>query len=93
MVTDGYMRSAIDYLEVTRANPSMTLSVLLSTWTRLSFDSTDFGWGQPFIAGRASLPGKETALFLAHPKEKKSMNVCVSFPASSMKIFEELIDI
>lgn len=25
MVTDGYMRSAIDYLEVTRANPSMTL--------------------------------------------------------------------
>ncbi|KAH7834669.1 hypothetical protein Vadar_018418 [Vaccinium darrowii] len=93
MVTDGYMRSAIDYLEVTRANPSMTLSVLISTWTRLSFDSTDFGWGQPFIAGRASLPGKETALFLAHPKEKKSMNVCVSFPASSMKIFEELIDI
>lgn len=94
MVTDRYIKSTIDYLEVTKAKPSLAGSLIIASWCRLSFDTTDFGWGPPYLAGKVSFPAvKESAIFMAHPKEKKSINVLLGFPASSMKSFEELMQI
>ncbi|KAF2301853.1 hypothetical protein GH714_029883 [Hevea brasiliensis] len=59
MVTDSYMRSAIDYFEVTRAKPSLASTLLITTWSRLSFHTTDFGWGEPILSGPVALPEKE----------------------------------
>lgn len=91
MVTDGYMRSAIDYFEVTRARPSLTATLLITTWSRLSFHTTDFGWGEPVGSGPVALPEKEVSLFLSHGKERKSINVLLGLPASAMNTFEELM--
>eukprot|EP00268_Persea_americana_P017334 TRINITY_DN18345_c0_g1_i3.p1 TRINITY_DN18345_c0_g1~~TRINITY_DN18345_c0_g1_i3.p1 ORF type:complete len:450 (+),score=99.13 TRINITY_DN18345_c0_g1_i3:116-1465(+) len=93
MVTDSYMRSAIDYFEVTRDRPSLTATLLITTWSRLSFHITDFGWGEPQQSGPVALPEKEVILFLSHGKERKSINVLLGLPAASMPIFEELIQI
>ncbi|XP_062105396.1 omega-hydroxypalmitate O-feruloyl transferase-like [Humulus lupulus] len=91
MVTDGYMRSAIDYFEVTRARPSLASTLLITTWSRLSFHSTDFGWGEPVLSGPVALPEKEVILFLPHGKERKSINVLLGLPAPAMKTFQELM--
>ncbi|XP_015865840.2 omega-hydroxypalmitate O-feruloyl transferase [Ziziphus jujuba] len=93
MVTDNYMRSAIDYFEMTRARPSLAATLLITTWSRLSFHTTDFGWGEPVLSGPVALPEKEVILFLSHGKERKSINVLLGLPASAMKIFEELMQI
>ncbi|KAG8655969.1 omega-hydroxypalmitate O-feruloyl transferase [Manihot esculenta] len=93
MVTDSYMRSAIDYFEVTRARPSLASTLLITTWSRLSFHTTDFGWGEPILSGPVALPEKEVILFLSHGKERKSINVLLGLPASAMKIFQELMQI
>ncbi|KAH7835619.1 hypothetical protein Vadar_028034 [Vaccinium darrowii] len=95
MVTDDYMKSAIDYLEVEKPSTFLAPTTLVLTkWTRLSLDTVDFGWGQPFLIGPAFLPPKELAFLLSHSKDKKSFNtVLLSLPASSMKIFEELMHI
>ncbi|CAK7336770.1 unnamed protein product [Dovyalis caffra] len=93
MVDDSYMRSAIDYFEVTRARPSLAATLLITTWSRLSFHTTDFGWGVPILSGPVALPEKEVILFLSHGKERKSINVLLGLPASAMKIFEELMQI
>ncbi|XP_010249109.1 PREDICTED: omega-hydroxypalmitate O-feruloyl transferase-like [Nelumbo nucifera] len=93
MVTDGYMRSAIDYFEVTRERPSLAATLLITTWSRLSFHTTDFGWGEPLLSGPVALPEKEVILFLSHGKERKSINVLLGLPASAMKMFEELVQI
>lgn len=93
MVTDNYMRSAIDYFEVSRARPSLTATLLITTWSRLSFHTTDFGWGEPLLSGPVALPEKEVILFLSHGKERKSINVLLGLPASAMNIFEELMQI
>ncbi|KAF5198827.1 omega-hydroxypalmitate O-feruloyl transferase-like [Thalictrum thalictroides] len=93
MVTDSYMRSAIDYFEVTRARPSLASTLLITTWSRLSFHVVDFGWGEPILSGPVTLPEKEVILFLSHGKERKSINVLLGLPASSMKIFQELMQI
>ncbi|KAJ8537050.1 hypothetical protein K7X08_035451 [Anisodus acutangulus] len=93
MVTDSYMRSAIDYFEATRVRPSLTATLLITTWSRLSFHTTDFGWGEPVVSGPVALPEKEVSLFLSHGKERRSINVLLGLPASAMKTFEELMEI
>lgn len=93
MVTDSYMRSAIDYFETTRARPSLAATLLITTWSRLSFHTTDFGWGEPVLSGPVALPEKEVILFLSHGKERKSINVLLGLPEPAMKTFEELMQI
>ncbi|GAB4848653.1 histone H3.1 [Ancistrocladus abbreviatus] len=93
LVTDSYMRSAIDYFEATRARPSLSSTLLITTWSRLSFHTTDFGWGKPTVSGPVALPEKEVILFLSHGEERKSINVLLGLPASAMKTFEELMKI
>ncbi|KAF7134432.1 hypothetical protein RHSIM_Rhsim08G0192800 [Rhododendron simsii] len=93
LVTDGYMRSAIDYFEATRARPSLAATLLITTWSRLSFHTTDFGWGEPILSGPVALPEKEVILFLSHGKERKSVNVLLGLPAPAMEIFEQLVEI
>ncbi|KAK7290524.1 hypothetical protein RIF29_05013 [Crotalaria pallida] len=93
MVSDGYMRSAIDYFEVTRARPSLACTLLITTWSRLSFHTTDFGWGEPVLSGPVSLPEKEVILFLSHGKERRNINVLLGLPAPVMKIFQDLMQI
>ncbi|EXB25275.1 Omega-hydroxypalmitate O-feruloyl transferase [Morus notabilis] len=93
MVNDSYMRSAIDYFEITRARPSLAATLVITTWSRLSFHTTDFGWGEPRLSGPVALPEKEVILFLSHGKERKSINVLLGLPESAMKIFENLMGI
>lgn len=89
MVTDGYMRSAIDYFEVTRARPSLSSTLLITTWSRLGFHTTDFGWGEPVLSGPVALPEKEVTLFLSHGEQRRSINVLLGLPASAMDVFQE----
>ncbi|CAO2831254.1 unnamed protein product [Amaranthus hypochondriacus] len=91
MVTDDYMRSAIDYFETTRARPSLSSTLLITTWSRLSFHTTDFGWGEPVLSGPVALPEKEVTLFLSHGNERKSINVLLGLPVSAMESFEEQV--
>ncbi|XP_050230802.1 omega-hydroxypalmitate O-feruloyl transferase-like [Mercurialis annua] len=93
MVTDSYMRSAIDYFEMTRARPSLASTLLITTWSRLSFHSTDFGWGEAILSGPVALPEKEVILFLSHGKQRRSINLLLGLPASAMEIFQELVQI
>lgn len=91
MVNDDYMRSAIDYFEATRARPSLASTLLITTWSRLPFHHTDFGWGEPVLTGPVALPEEEVILFLSHGKKRKSINVLLDLPAPTMNIFQELM--
>ncbi|XP_026385517.1 omega-hydroxypalmitate O-feruloyl transferase-like [Papaver somniferum] len=93
MVSDSYMRSAIDYFETTRARPSLAATLLITTWSRLPFHITDFGWGEPVLSGPVTLPQKEVILFLSHGTERKSINILLGLPTSAMKTFEQLMEI
>lgn len=93
MVTDDFMRSAIDYFEVTRDRPSLASTLVITTWSRLGFHNTDFGWGEPILSGPVSLPQKEVILFLSHGKHRKSINVLLGMPDSAMSTFQELMQI
>ncbi|KAG6556852.1 hypothetical protein Mapa_001799 [Marchantia paleacea] len=91
LIDDRYMRSAIDFFEMTRARPALTASVCITTWSRLPFHVTDFGWGEPVQTGPVTLPDKEVVLFLSHGKQRKSINVLLGLPAPVMERFEQAI--
>ncbi|KAI3911308.1 hypothetical protein MKW98_010195 [Papaver atlanticum] len=52
MVTDDYVKSTIDYLEEPKLIQPHSSTVFLSAWSKLGFNSVDFGWGKPFFIGR-----------------------------------------
>lgn len=91
MVTDEYMRSAIDYFEKTRARPSLTSTLLITSWSRLSFNSMDFGSGQAIYSGPVGLPEREVVLFLPHGPNPKSISVHLGLPRSAMDAFNQLV--
>ena len=91
LVTDDYMRSAIDFFEVTRARPSLAASLIITTWSKLSFHTSDFGWGEPVHSGPVTLPEKEVVLFLSHGKARKSVNVLLGLSPKAMLKFEEIL--
>ncbi|KAI9178467.1 hypothetical protein LWI28_026858 [Acer negundo] len=93
LTTDDYMRSAIDYFETTRERPSLAATLLITTWSRLTFHATDFGWGEAFVSGPVGLPEKEVVLFLPNGQDRKGINVLLGLPASAMHIFEQLMQI
>eukprot|EP00249_Psilotum_nudum_P032254 c47542_g1_i1 orf=1079-2389(+) len=93
LIDDKYMRSAIDYYEVTHARPSLAATLVITTWSRLSFYTTDFGWGEPFHSGPVTLPEREVALFLSHMKERKSINVLLGLPPRFMGRFEHYMQV
>ncbi|XP_071711516.1 omega-hydroxypalmitate O-feruloyl transferase-like [Rutidosis leptorrhynchoides] len=91
MINDSYIRSAIDYFEMTRARPSLTSTLLITTWSKLSFHANDFGWGKPKMSGPVALPEKEVILFLSHGEGRKSVNVLLGLPVSAMETFTQLV--
>ncbi|KAI5064285.1 hypothetical protein GOP47_0020955 [Adiantum capillus-veneris] len=91
LIKDDYIRSAVDYFEVTRARPSLTATLLITTWSRLAFYATDFGWGEPTHSGPVSLPEREVVLFLSHGKARKSINVLLGLSPKAMEDFDQLM--
>ncbi|KAJ7555867.1 hypothetical protein O6H91_05G057900 [Diphasiastrum complanatum] len=91
MMDDKYMRSAIDYFEQTRARPSLTSTLLITTWSRLSLNAIDHGWGDPVHSGPVTLPEPEVVLFISCGKERKSTKVVLGLPAAAMEKFSEIL--
>ncbi|KAI3919343.1 hypothetical protein MKW92_015626 [Papaver armeniacum] len=81
MVTHDYVKSTVDFLEEPISFQHHSPSTYLSSWSTLGFSSIDFGTSNWVWV-----------IFLAHGKDKKGINLLLSLPASSMKIFEELIE-
>ncbi|CAO1940778.1 unnamed protein product [Urochloa humidicola] len=91
-VTDAYMRSAVDYFEVTRARPSLASTLVITAWSRLPFRAADFGWGPPAAYGPAALPEKEVALFLSCGEERGGVRVLLGLPEAAMAEFQRLVE-
>ena len=87
IVTEKFIRLTIDYFEVIRARPSLTANLLVTSWTRRSFDTTDFSWGKLAQSGCTNLPEKEVVLLISNGKDKKTTILLLGLPVSAMKTF------
>ncbi|EFJ29109.1 BAHD family acyltransferase, clade V [Selaginella moellendorffii] len=91
-IDNAYLRSVIDFFEQTRLRPSLESTLVITTWSRLAFHTTDFGWGTPLFTAPASLPEAEVALFLPHGESRKGFELVHGLPERDMKTFVSLME-
>ncbi|KAH6819559.1 hydroxycinnamoyl-CoA shikimate/quinate hydroxycinnamoyl transferase, partial [Perilla frutescens var. frutescens] len=99
-VGNGYLRSAIDYLEVhgDELDPRVrgaacykcpNLGVV--SWARFRFYDTDFGWGCPIRLGfDRILPEGNTILLPAPADDDGALLFAIVLPQEQMQVFEKL---
>ncbi|XVE62642.1 hypothetical protein DITRI_Ditri06bG0135300 [Diplodiscus trichospermus] len=90
LVTDGFVKSAIDYHELTRGQYEVENTCCISKWSRLTFYDVDFGWGKPQQVAPASVVDN-LALTIAQEKDSQNIILSLGLPESVMKTFEKLI--
>ncbi|XP_021831250.1 omega-hydroxypalmitate O-feruloyl transferase [Prunus avium] len=97
-ISEEYLRSTVDYVEVDRPRRlEFGGKLTITQWTRFSiYDSADFGWGRPLYAGPIDLtPTPQVCVFLPEAEADPSgtMLVCICLPESATKSFTDLLSL
>lgn len=98
-VTEEYLRSTIDLVEVDRPTRlEFGGKLTITQWTRFSiYECSDFGWGRPVFAGPIDLtPTPQVCVFLPEGGEgqgdsNESMVVCICLPQNATDKFLEFL--
>lgn len=97
-LTDEYLMSAMDFLELHRPEPQgspppTTTELYLSDWSRMAYSQVDFGWGEAMNVSTVSIPSVNICVFLPPPntnaddKEKNGIRVVTCLPTKAMEEF------
>ncbi|XP_038711387.1 fatty alcohol:caffeoyl-CoA acyltransferase isoform X2 [Tripterygium wilfordii] len=95
-VTEEYLRSTIDYIQVERPKRlEFGGKLTITQWTRFSmYESADFGWGRPIYAGPVDLtPTPQVCVFLPQGEDDYSgtVMVCICLPEFATHKFSEIL--
>ncbi|CAL1392998.1 unnamed protein product [Linum trigynum] len=93
MVTNANVRSLIDCHELHRSVQSFAHTMLVTTWSRIPFCTTDFGWGDAIFMAPITLPVDEMVIFFPNNGKEHygDMVVYVALPESTMETFQNLV--
>ncbi|KAJ8762383.1 hypothetical protein K2173_007542 [Erythroxylum novogranatense] len=93
-LTDEYVRSLVDLLEDKTVRTDLSMSLVISQWSKLGLEDLDFGEGKPLQMG--PLTSDIYCLFLPVVGDFDAVRVLVSVPESLVERFEyymkELLD-
>lgn len=100
-MNDGYLRSAIDYLEkhpdieclVPRKGNEIYRCPNLSivSWSRLPFHDFDFGWGKAVYAGPASIYSEGKGYISASPASDGGLLLAICLEINHVPLFKKLL--
>ncbi|KAK9269674.1 hypothetical protein L1049_001452 [Liquidambar formosana] len=97
-VSEEYLRSTVDYVEVDRPRRlEFGGKLTITQWTRFSIhESADFGWGRPVYAGPIDLtPTPQVCVLLPEGEEAAdssgTMMVCICLPEAAADKFREFM--
>ncbi|XP_052183458.1 fatty alcohol:caffeoyl-CoA acyltransferase [Diospyros lotus] len=98
-ISEEYLRSTIDYLELERPRRlEFGGKLTITQWTRFSiYESADFGWGRPVYAGPIDLiPTPQVCMFLPEGEAANStgtMLLCICLPEVAADEFREFLSL
>ncbi|KAK9213561.1 hypothetical protein WN943_002949 [Citrus x changshan-huyou] len=98
-MTDEYLKSALDYLEVQSdltslvrgASTFRSPNLNINNWRRLPLYDADFGWGRPIFMGPAVVVYEGTIYMLASPNNDGGLLLIVRLEADHMQLFEKFL--
>lgn len=85
LVTEDYNRSAVDFLDATRAHLSLTATLMI--WSLHGLDMPSRFWLGRALPVRAC--NSASTLFLPHGKGRKGINLLLGLPVPAMEAFQE----
>ena len=89
-VTESYIRSAIDYLEVAKAGfVEVENACYITKWSRLRYYDVNFGWGTPMQVTPTSTV-ENLVVFLSQCKDSENIVISLGLPCAFMEAFNEL---
>ncbi|CAI0628452.1 unnamed protein product, partial [Linum tenue] len=93
MITDARVRSWIDFYELHRTIHPLAHTMIATTWSRIPFCTTDFGWGDAILMAPVALPCDEMVIFMSDYERDQSgdIRIFVGLPESAMKNFQNLM--
>ncbi|XP_059630168.1 acyltransferase GLAUCE-like [Cornus florida] len=87
-VTDEYVRSVIDWLEVYKGIPATCNGTFyVSAWWKLHFRDLDFGFGKPVHCGPVVSGNDEFVLLLSDGTDEGGINMWMGLEKEKMKKF------
>ena len=89
-VTEDYIRSAIDYFEVTRKQLEYENTCWITKWSRLAFYEANFGWGEPTQVAPASIMDN-LVVSLSQRINSENLVISLTLSAPAMETFKEFI--
>ncbi|XP_039154632.1 fatty alcohol:caffeoyl-CoA acyltransferase [Eucalyptus grandis] len=89
---EDYVRSRMDFVDTYKPPLSSVGTLVISSWTRLAYGMSDFGWGDPSQFGCGDL-ARELCVYFPEGEGKKGIAVVLALPLSAMNAFEELVQI
>ncbi|KFK42696.1 hypothetical protein AALP_AA1G028000 [Arabis alpina] len=99
-VTEDYLRSTLDYVEVKRPKKlEFGGKLMITQWTRFEmYETADFGWGKPVYAGPIDLrPTPQVCVLLPQGGVEsggdQSMVVCLCLPPSAVHNFTRFLSL
>ncbi|KAI3424641.1 WD_REPEATS_REGION domain-containing protein [Psidium guajava] len=92
LLDEEYVRSRMDFVDTYRPQLSSVGTLVISSWSRLGYGMSDFGWGHPSQFGCGDL-ARELCVFMPEGEGKKGIAVVLALPLSAMNAFEELVQV
>ncbi|XP_010535992.1 PREDICTED: omega-hydroxypalmitate O-feruloyl transferase [Tarenaya hassleriana] len=97
-VSEDYLRSTIDYVELKRPKRlEFGGKLMITQWTRFDmYETADFGWGRPVYAGPIDLrPTPQVCVLLpqggVESNSDQSMVVCICIPPCAVHDFTRIL--
>ncbi|CAL1408015.1 unnamed protein product [Linum trigynum] len=94
MIGNASVRSWIDCYETRRSFHPLAHTMIATTWSRIPFCTTDFGWGDAILMAPMALPYDEMVIFFQDNGKERYGDMCVyvALPESAMVIFQDLVN-
>ncbi|KAG8366021.1 hypothetical protein BUALT_Bualt17G0032800 [Buddleja alternifolia] len=87
-VTDEYIRSTLDWIEINKGVPNG--EYFISSWWRLGFEEVVYPWGKPIYSFPLMNQNKYICFLLPPDADDVIVNVLVTLPAKEMERFKSL---
>ncbi|KAH9310057.1 hypothetical protein KI387_037968 [Taxus chinensis] len=93
-ITDDYVRSAIDWLELHDGVPCVENGFIVTSWSNImGFGDLELGGGIKSVYGGPLVSGYvDIVTFLGHPKDKGGIQISIALEPAPMAKFQKLIE-